>query len=147
MKYLKSLIRKITSRRRVDSTRTILQIMPATGWLAAYVYGAGSEIAITEHPLLAWVLVEEPDGSFQVVGIDSAGHLCDEWTNLLGYYHETESTNWSDSAKQAATGVDKIPRHWKSALTRRLEHDKSIRKSTRGVWESLIRDKKSDKLT
>jgi len=65
-----------------DECRRILAIMPATQVHAIYYVG---EQQARYEPIFVWALLEEPDGSQTVVGIDAENFLCDEWTNFTGY--------------------------------------------------------------
>jgi hypothetical protein len=61
--------------------RRTVAIAPAKDARAIYATADGP----THEPIAVWALLEEPDGSFSVGGIDRAGFLGDEWTNFVGY--------------------------------------------------------------
>jgi hypothetical protein len=66
--------------------RKILQIMPATGWGAAFDAGEEEEEI---SPLVGWALVQDADGQSAVVGL-VGGHeveLCDLQANFAGYVY------------------------------------------------------------
>ena len=67
------------------ANRTITQIIPVTGWGAAYEEGEEEQIS----PLVGWALVQEPGGASAVVGLvaDSKVEFCDAQPNFTGYIY------------------------------------------------------------
>ncbi len=131
----KNLVKKFRGQKGI---RVIRQIIPGNGWFA--VYAVDSALNVAKHPLVAWALVHHRAERFsEVVGIDSEGHLCDEWTNFVGYVHETESpTKWSDRAAKILEGGILPPQFLVSYSLLAAEAHNIIRKDYRGIWRSLI---------
>ena len=65
--------------------RKITQIIPATGWGAAYDEGEEEQIS----PLVGWALVQEPGGESAVIGLvaDAKVEFCDAQPNFTGYIY------------------------------------------------------------
>lgn len=68
--------------------RTILQIIPASGWFA--IYKNREDNATMRFPLVCWALVQEIDGDGAyrfVVGMDGEQDVvfCDNASNFIGY--------------------------------------------------------------
>lgn len=65
-------------------TRTILSIIPATGWQTVFTEKSSGRLLV--GPLVCWALVEE-DGDRWVMGMENAGDHVDfsEYSNHVGY--------------------------------------------------------------
>ena len=67
-----------------DAKRSILQIMPAEGWVAVFQDDDGELSETTRVPLFAWAVVREMDKKTaytQVTGlhINDEGQICETW--------------------------------------------------------------------
>lgn len=76
--------------------KKIIQIMPADGWAAAYREHYCDKVDYMYCPLVCWALIQEPDGTKSIRGIDcdSTGSpapgydplaFSDEESNFCGY--------------------------------------------------------------
>lgn len=73
-----------------NTGRTILTIIPATGWMTVFRDKASGKLLTS--PLACWALVEEDDDRW-VVGMENAGEQIDfsEYANHVGYLGPGES--------------------------------------------------------
>ena len=81
-----------------DAKRSILQIMPADGWVAVFQDDDGALAETTRVPLFAWAIVREIDKKTahkQVTGlhIDDQGQICEAyWSEGFLRYERIETT-------------------------------------------------------
>jgi len=81
-----------------EAKRSILQIMPAEGWVAVFQDDDGALSETVREPLFAWAIVREIDkktASTQVTGlhIDDQGQICEAcWSEGFSRYERIETT-------------------------------------------------------
>jgi len=81
-----------------EAKRSILQIMPAEGWVAVFQDDDGALSETVREPLFAWAIVSEIDkktASTQVTGlhIDDQGQICEAcWSEGFLRYERIETT-------------------------------------------------------
>ena len=81
-----------------EAKRSILQIMPAEGWVAVFQDDDGELSETTRVPLFAWAVVQEINkktASTQVTGlhIDDQGQICEAcWSEGFSRYERIETT-------------------------------------------------------
>ena len=87
-----------------EAKRSILQIMPAEGWVAVFQDEDGSLSETVRVPLFAWALVREIDKKTaytQVTGlhIDDEGQICEAcWSEGFLRYERIDTTERPQSS-------------------------------------------------
>jgi hypothetical protein len=87
-----------------DAKRSILQIMPAEGWVAVFQDDDGELSETTRVPLFAWAVVQEINKKtayMQVTGlhIDDEGQICEScWSEGFLRYERIETTERPQSS-------------------------------------------------
>ena len=87
-----------------EAKRSILQIMPADGWVAVFQDEAGSLSETTRVPVFAWAVVREIDkktASTQVTGLhmDDEGQIREAcWSEGFLRYERLETTERPQSS-------------------------------------------------
>ena len=87
-----------------EAKRSILQIMPAEGWVAVFQDDDGELSETTRVPLFAWAVVQEIDkktAHTQATGlhIDDEGQICEScWSDGFLRYERIETTERPQSS-------------------------------------------------
>ena len=81
--------------------KTILQIMPADGWIAWYLDKSGTELY--KDPLVCWALVEPVTAELEGLGDPDPTH----WRYVVGMVTDTDGTT------EIASDIDNFSRYEK----------------------------------
>lgn len=98
----------------MSEKQTIVQIIPAVGWWAAYKPDDENE-PLAFDALVCWALIEMDEGEQGIAGVDAEGcksgfDLVDEVTNFAGYYTTEQKERYTPPPQRGADGLTQLER-------------------------------------